>query len=184
MFSSPESCAGSPSSNRERNPRALQDEGTPGGTRNVSRLPVALTTWIVTLRAPNPLPVIATGSPRSAHAGAMLVMRMSAWATRDRPSTPRAAAAAIRKNRIAPQKTKDGKGRHSPKVFWTSGIFTISLPKRRAGHPRGSNFGTTDVAAKDNTANLKMFLEFLRSEEHTSELQSHSDLVCRLLLEK
>src|SRR5438034_8301186 len=27
-------------------------------------------------------------------------------------------------------------------------------------------------------------LETLRSEEHTSELQSHSDLVCRLLLEK
>src|SRR5438034_5181194 len=25
---------------------------------------------------------------------------------------------------------------------------------------------------------------FIRSEEHTSELQSHSDLVCRLLLEK
>src|SRR5260221_2220095 len=25
---------------------------------------------------------------------------------------------------------------------------------------------------------------FYRSEEHTSELQSHSDLVCRLLLEK
>ena len=24
----------------------------------------------------------------------------------------------------------------------------------------------------------------IRSEEHTSELQSHSDLVCRLLLEK
>src|SRR5436190_11856878 len=27
-------------------------------------------------------------------------------------------------------------------------------------------------------------MEALRSEEHTSELQSHSDLVCRLLLEK
>src|SRR2546428_8087877 len=27
-------------------------------------------------------------------------------------------------------------------------------------------------------------VEFLRSEEHTSELQSRSDLVCRLLLEK
>src|SRR5260221_9033758 len=27
-------------------------------------------------------------------------------------------------------------------------------------------------------------LAFRRSEEHTSELQSHSDLVCRLLLEK
>src|SRR5436190_5519145 len=30
----------------------------------------------------------------------------------------------------------------------------------------------------------RMLSEFLRSEEHTSELQSHSDLVCRLLLEK
>src|SRR6478672_10187327 len=27
-------------------------------------------------------------------------------------------------------------------------------------------------------------LEYVRSEEHTSELQSRSDLVCRLLLEK
>src|SRR5260221_3800441 len=27
-------------------------------------------------------------------------------------------------------------------------------------------------------------IQRLRSEEHTSELQSHSDLVCRLLLEK
>src|SRR5438034_3525677 len=27
-------------------------------------------------------------------------------------------------------------------------------------------------------------VEQIRSEEHTSELQSHSDLVCRLLLEK
>src|SRR5438034_6062673 len=27
-------------------------------------------------------------------------------------------------------------------------------------------------------------LAYARSEEHTSELQSHSDLVCRLLLEK
>src|SRR5438034_3075329 len=31
---------------------------------------------------------------------------------------------------------------------------------------------------------LKRCLEPFRSEEHTSELQSHSDLVCRLLLEK
>src|SRR5438034_2102392 len=28
-----------------------------------------------------------------------------------------------------------------------------------------------------------VFLNYTRSEEHTSELQSHSDLVCRLLLE-
>src|SRR5438132_8826250 len=32
---------------------------------------------------------------------------------------------------------------------------------------------------------LREFIgHWLRSEEHTSELQSHSDLVCRLLLEK
>src|SRR5438034_1692498 len=30
----------------------------------------------------------------------------------------------------------------------------------------------------------KFYILDLRSEEHTSELQSHSDLVCRLLLEK
>src|SRR5260221_10544579 len=29
-----------------------------------------------------------------------------------------------------------------------------------------------------------VFAQHVRSEEHTSELQSHSDLVCRLLLEK
>src|SRR5438034_8328060 len=31
---------------------------------------------------------------------------------------------------------------------------------------------------------IVLFLRQLESEEHTSELQSHSDLVCRLLLEK
>src|SRR5438132_10840571 len=31
---------------------------------------------------------------------------------------------------------------------------------------------------------ISAFLVEARSEEHTSELQSHSDLVCRLLLEK
>src|SRR2546430_7567005 len=31
---------------------------------------------------------------------------------------------------------------------------------------------------------IAAFMEILRSEEHTSELQSQSNLVCRLLLEK
>src|SRR5260221_3679351 len=31
---------------------------------------------------------------------------------------------------------------------------------------------------------IQHFTPRMRSEEHTSELQSHSDLVCRLLLEK
>src|SRR5438034_7812881 len=46
-------------------------------------------------------------------------------------------------------------------------------------------------AAKEEVARLYRFavenpdtLAWMRSEEHTSELQSHSDLVCRLLLEK
>src|SRR5947207_11372827 len=33
-------------------------------------------------------------------------------------------------------------------------------------------------------ATPRVFAEWFRSEEHTSELQSHSELVCRLLLEK
>src|SRR5438034_3826203 len=43
------------------------------------------------------------------------------------------------------------------------------------GEARGPHCQRTDPA-RDWTE--------LRSEEHTSELQSHSDLVCRLLLEK
>src|SRR5438034_5926556 len=44
------------------------------------------------------------------------------------------------------------------------------------GHPREELFR---VALGDLG-----FILLTRSEEHTSELQSHSDLVCRLLLEK
>src|SRR5437588_8213241 len=46
--------------------------------------------------------------------------------------------------------------------------------------PRRSNYAS--FTRKGNT--LFMHVHFWRSEEHTSELQSHSDLVCRLLLEK
>src|SRR5260221_1337389 len=40
---------------------------------------------------------------------------------------------------------------------------------------------TQKLHQQDNTTQEA---ERVRSEEHTSELQSHSDLVCRLLLEK
>src|SRR5947207_10493297 len=50
---------------------------------------------------------------------------------------------------------------------------------------------TSDEFARGDTmepgfveAVLKSIDCYVRSEEHTSELQSHSDLVCRLLLEK
>src|SRR5436190_8095875 len=39
-------------------------------------------------------------------------------------------------------------------------------------------------ARRDEVRRQILVAAGLRSEEHTSELQSHSDLVCRLLLEK
>src|SRR2546421_2135436 len=48
---------------------------------------------------------------------------------------------------------------------------------------RGRLKGTTSI---DDLKNCDVIVEAIieRSEEHTSELQSRSDLVCRLLLEK
>src|SRR5947207_6705484 len=43
--------------------------------------------------------------------------------------------------------------------------------------------GTCNGSLCSTTGNTNQRRRF-RSEEHTSELQSHSDLVCRLLLEK
>src|SRR5438034_1675347 len=56
--------------------------------------------------------------------------------------------------------------------------------------PHGSTRDLGVVKHRRQVAGLHLLLhvdgrlEALRSEEHTSELQSHSDLVCRLLLEK
>src|SRR3989440_13084236 len=50
--------------------------------------------------------------------------------------------------------------------------------------PGVSRSGATIVAAMLLGADRRSAAEFSRSEEHTSELQSRSDLVCRLLLEK
>src|SRR5438034_6451120 len=43
---------------------------------------------------------------------------------------------------------------------------------------------TGTVSSEGSFTNGHTYVVILRSEEHTSELQSHSDLVCRLLLEK
>src|SRR5260221_10901350 len=45
-----------------------------------------------------------------------------------------------------------------------------------------ATMSTTCLPARTSSHALECY--FPRSEEHTSELQSHSDLVCRLLLEK
>src|SRR5438034_7921546 len=65
----------------------------------------------------------------------------------------------------------------------------------RSEHVSGTRFramGNLDREARSGSCHAPCcpcrsamaFLTFPRSEEHTSELQSHSDLVCRLLLEK
>src|SRR5260221_9893685 len=53
----------------------------------------------------------------------------------------------------------------------------------RIPHPSKLGFFSSD-AAISSAANTEAARWRHRSEEHTSELQSHSDLVCRLLLEK
>src|SRR5438132_7139202 len=57
---------------------------------------------------------------------------------------------------------------------YTTLFRSASTRARRIGE--GSCCGSTCAIAPPTWRN--------RSEEHTSELQSHSDLVCRLLLEK
>src|SRR5260370_13940734 len=64
-----------------------------------------------------------------------------------------------------------------------------SRPSRQAldGLRRSFATGSLDTGlakVSHNPVNLRGSLKELRSEEHTSELQSHLNLVCRLLLEK
>src|SRR5207247_10953554 len=61
-------------------------------------------------------------------------------------------------------------------------------PQRPREHQRGAD-GEHEVARRDQRLDvghlvLAVGSTLMRSEEHTSELQSRVDLVCRLLLEK
>src|SRR5260221_7947187 len=62
----------------------------------------------------------------------------------------------------------------------------IRRPPRSTLFPYTTLFRSLAIQCLDNSwcERQNIFYFFLRSEEHTSELQSHSDLVCRLLLEK
>src|SRR5947207_12880317 len=63
--------------------------------------------------------------------------------------------------------------------FWFQALTTISPPKLSTSSRIPGRTGTV-VSVCWATASVMT----ARSEEHTSEFQSHSDLVCRLLLEK
>src|SRR5260221_9698251 len=64
----------------------------------------------------------------------------------------------------------------------------IRRPPRSTLFPYTTLFRSCPTAGDSRwwwrTAPAPAATSVLRSEEHTSELQSHSDLVCRLLLEK
>src|SRR5260221_7921807 len=62
-------------------------------------------------------------------------------------------------------------------LFRSRSTATAAAPLRLQ-HRYGRSAATAERAPADGS------VAALRSEEHTSELQSHSDLVCRLLLEK
>src|SRR5260221_14740812 len=63
----------------------------------------------------------------------------------------------------------------------TTEIYTLSL---HDALPISYTRGKERSRTSDSVMAEARQMADLRSEEHTSELQSHSDLVCRLLLEK
>src|SRR5438132_3516088 len=68
-------------------------------------------------------------------------------------------------------------------LFPYTTLFRSRLPPERIGlRPHGVGPRPHGVGPRPGLL-CRLFFK-LRSEEHTSELQSHSDLVCRLLLEK
>src|SRR5438132_5935201 len=68
-------------------------------------------------------------------------------------------------------------------IEWAVRHFGLGPLDRTSGHaPLHFDLSTFDVFGSFAAGAAK--LPNTRSEEHTSELQSHSDLVCRLLLEK
>src|SRR5215204_7214991 len=67
-------------------------------------------------------------------------------------------------------------------------FLMIRRPPRSTLFPYTTLFRSRPVSARDPSLSAGPCVPSragsMRSEEHTSELQSHSDLVCRLLLEK
>src|SRR5215211_9388864 len=70
----------------------------------------------------------------------------------------------------------------------TTEIYTLSLhdalPISQPGIAELGDPLEGPPPASDVDRRVRLLHRFGRSEEHTSELQSHSELVCRLLLEK
>src|SRR2546426_1469669 len=68
-----------------------------------------------------------------------------------------------------------------------TGVAELMKTVRMAGYECGQasvTFGVEQLHYAPSVASLEQALGAVRSEEHTSELQSPCNLVCRLLLEK
>src|SRR5690625_6763373 len=63
-------------------------------------------------------------------------------------------------------------------------LITLSWDERTTPHSLLEDYEALAVVAWDEAAKEWVSLGGARSEEHTSELQSRGQLVCRLLLEK
>src|SRR5947207_4114587 len=63
-------------------------------------------------------------------------------------------------------------------------VARVHAALHEAAQPCGEEAGLGDPVGAGGVIAAGTDPQVLRSEEHTSELQSHSDLVCRLLLEK
>src|SRR5215471_10053077 len=92
--------------------------------------------------------------------------------------------------RLVARRWRPPRHRHadSPRVFF---FLMIRRPPRSTRFPYTTLFRSHDVEypqgdppAPGSLAASQRFQIVVRSEEHTSELQSRRDLVCRLLLEK
>src|SRR5690349_23966142 len=73
-------------------------------------------------------------------------------------------------------------GQTSSAGFWAVLVGLVDLPSW--GGARGRELSVAPRISKWCRSRRRSSSMLLRSEEHTSELQSRRDLVCRLLLEK
>src|SRR5437870_13914795 len=62
-------------------------------------------------------------------------------------------------------------------IYNPPGFLDVVLPRKKSGVSRHR-------VSEDPFVGIHLFGDAMRSEEHTSELQSRGHLVCRLLLEK
>src|SRR5438034_3852452 len=63
-------------------------------------------------------------------------------------------------------------------------LLELKRAQPRTAKQLADTLGVSPNAVRHHLKELEAESLIARSEEHTSELQSHSDLVCRLLLEK